>query len=61
MARRATRFTARFDSECPGCGEEILEGDEAGYVDDEVVCGDCCDENDDTCTPCWPAGGWDGR
>jgi formylmethanofuran dehydrogenase subunit E len=37
------RFTAQFDSNCASCGELILVGDEPGYVDDEVVCGDCYD------------------
>lgn len=37
-------FTARFDSECNQCCGEIFEGDDAGYVDDAVVCGECYDE-----------------
>jgi len=32
-----------FDGECASCGGEVEEGDEAGYVDDEVVCGQCRD------------------
>lgn len=35
------KFTARFPSECARCPNEIEEGDEAGYIDDEVCCGDC--------------------
>jgi hypothetical protein len=42
----ANRFTAAYDSEC-GCGRSIEEGDPAGYVDDEVVCEDCCDQDDE--------------
>ncbi|MFF3151879.1 hypothetical protein [Streptomyces sp. NPDC057910] len=38
-------FTARFDSECNGCGTRIEEGDTAGYLDDEVVCEDCLDDD----------------
>jgi len=45
-------FTARFDSECADCGGLILEGDPAGYVDDEVCCEECWEadqeEPDDT-------------
>ncbi len=42
-------FTARYDSECAGCGEDIVEGDWAGYVDDEVCCYGCwqADQEDD--------------
>lgn len=43
LQRRAeTRtFTARYSGECEGCGEAIEPGDQAGYVDDELV-GECC-------------------
>ena len=41
---RVNRFVARFDSECAECPNDILERDEAGYVDDEVCCERCCDE-----------------
>lgn len=41
------RFTARYDSECNGCLGEIWEGDEAGYVEGEVMCELCCDVEDD--------------
>lgn len=34
-------FTARYDSECASCGDEIEEGDRGRYVNDEVVCEDC--------------------
>jgi formylmethanofuran dehydrogenase subunit E len=37
-------FVARFDSDCQTCGDLITEGDDAGYVDDEVVCGNCYSE-----------------
>lgn len=36
-------FTAAYESTCP-CGAQILEGDEAGYIDDddEASCPACC-------------------
>lgn len=36
-------FTAAYQSDCPGCGGLILEGDEAGYIDDDdqASCGAC--------------------
>jgi formylmethanofuran dehydrogenase subunit E len=40
---RGARFTARYDSDCNDCGGMILEGDDAGWVDDEVVCSSCYD------------------
>lgn len=38
-------FIAAFDSEdgCE-CGKEILEGDEASYLDGELHCGECVRE-----------------
>lgn len=38
-------FTADYESTCP-CGEMILPGDEAGYIDSDSVasCSDCCDD-----------------
>jgi hypothetical protein len=35
-------FEAQYDNRegCP-CGEELLEGDQVGYVDDELSCSDC--------------------
>jgi hypothetical protein len=44
----AARFTARFDSDCNSCGDRITEGDEAGYVDDEVCCELCCDYSEES-------------
>ena len=38
------KFIAAFDSECAKCFGDISEGDNAGYLDDEVCCEDCCDE-----------------
>jgi hypothetical protein len=43
---RGAPFTARYDSD-GACGHPIFEGDDAGYVDDEPVCGDCWDEAED--------------
>ena len=39
-------FDARFESECAGCATTIFEGDRARYVDDEVVC-EACGEDED--------------
>lgn len=38
-----TRFIAAFTNRdgCPECGGPMDEGDEVGWVDDRVVCGDC--------------------
>ncbi len=47
-------FTARFDSDCESCGNPIYEGDQAGYVDDEVCCQDCWEAaQDDEQTGDW--------
>ena len=46
---RINRFRASFDSECVSmiagrqCDGDISEGDEIGYVDDEIACESCCD------------------
>lgn len=40
----ASTFTARFDSECKECYGQIWVGDEAGWVDGEVVCEGCFEE-----------------
>lgn len=37
-------FTARYDGECAECGNTIVEGDPAGYVDDELCCQACWEE-----------------
>lgn len=34
-------FTARFDGECSVCLDDVLEGEEAGWVDNEFACHDC--------------------
>lgn len=34
-------FTAKFNSECPSCGDEILEGTRAGIVDGRAACYSC--------------------
>lgn len=43
-------FTARYVGECALCGDPIDPGDEAGYIDDEVCCADCCDDVEDEAT-----------
>ena len=39
-------FVAAYESDCIGCGDLIMEGDEAGYVgtDDTASCADCIKE-----------------
>lgn len=36
-------FYAKWRGWCSECGDEWEEGDEIGYVDDELCCGDCVD------------------
>lgn len=43
----ARTFTARYDGECSECFCEISEGDEIGYVDDEICCESCCESRQD--------------
>lgn len=42
----ARTFTAAYDGECAECYGAIFEGDEIGYVDDEVCCAACCEAAD---------------
>lgn len=44
---KPSRFTAAYPGDCGRCWRDIEPGDEAGYIDNEVCCGDCCDERDD--------------
>lgn len=41
MSTSRKTFTAQFDGYCHLCGEEVLAGDEAAYVDDDFACEDC--------------------
>ena len=34
-------FDAKYPGRCADCGDDIDEGDEIGYIDDEICCGDC--------------------
>lgn len=34
-------FEARYDGECKHCLTDIQEGDEIGYVNDEIACESC--------------------
>jgi hypothetical protein len=49
QSRRIHRFTASYDTEsgCEGCGADIWEGDEIGYVGNELSCSDCIDKADE--------------
>lgn len=40
-------FTARFDSDCDGCGALIEEGDRIRADGDGGYPGECCGEDDD--------------
>lgn len=42
--RRSRLFFAMYDGECSHCLSDILEGDEIGYVDDEICCQNCWDD-----------------
>lgn len=44
MSTSRKTFTAQFDGHCMLCGEEVLAGEEAAYVDDDF-----------SCDPCWEA------
>lgn len=35
---------AQYGGKCPGCGEDICEGDPIGRVDGEWVCAGCVEE-----------------
>jgi len=37
-------FTVRFEGFCRECQALLIPGEDAGYVDDEVVCGDCYED-----------------
>jgi hypothetical protein len=37
---------ARYPKKCPGCGDQIDEGDDIGMVEGEWVCEDCVDANE---------------
>jgi len=39
----SNRFVAAFNGTCTVCGDSVLDGDEAGYVEDGVACDECCD------------------
>lgn len=39
-------FTAAFPGTCASCGWDFDEGDEIGYLDNELVA-ECCFEEDD--------------
>lgn len=41
MSTSRSTFTAVYDGHCTECGDDIFEGDDIAYYDDEIVCGDC--------------------
>lgn len=38
-------ISAHYSTKCPGCGEQIEEGDPIGLVDGDWCCEECVDEN----------------
>lgn len=44
MSTSRSTFTAIYDGHCTECGDDIFEGDDIAYYDDEIVCGDCFNE-----------------
>lgn len=43
----AATFTANYPGNCGQCGDAIEPGDAAGYIDNEVCCGDCVDDENE--------------
>lgn len=43
MARGTSRqtFVAAYNGHCNDCGNDIEEGDDIAYLDDEIVCEEC--------------------
>jgi hypothetical protein len=52
------RFSARFDSECARCGGDNEEGDDVGWIDDEVCCIECYNECSDANKATRPSNKW---
>jgi hypothetical protein len=57
-----SRFRAAYESSCdaeisPTCSGDILEGDEAGYVNGDLACEDCvthaAEQNEDSVLNVW--------
>lgn len=40
----ARTFSAAYPGECSECGLDFMDGDEIGYVDDEICCEECCEQ-----------------
>ena len=45
----AKTFEARYDGECKWCSAEIQEGDQIGYVDNEIACLECFEDSKGWC------------
>lgn len=37
-------YVSKWDSTCPNCGEEVLEGDEMVYIGGKRLCNECVGE-----------------
>lgn len=44
VAERSHLFSARWDTYCRQCREDIPAGDEVGWIDDEIACTDCLED-----------------
>lgn len=53
MSTSRKTFTAVYDGSCNECGDDIFEGDEIAYLDDDVVCADCWRESVDSGSENW--------
>lgn len=42
----SARFQAMYDGECDLCGDSFSEGDEIGYLDEDIACDDCMNESE---------------
>lgn len=45
MSSSRSTFDASFPGVCDLCGDPFDEGEEIAYLDDEIVCKDCWEEN----------------
>jgi hypothetical protein len=46
LSDNIARFSAQFDSDCQGCGNDIVEGEDIGYDKEsrEYICTECIEE-----------------
>lgn len=46
LRNRGPIFTASFESDCGHCFGQIYEGDQIRYLDGQVACEDCVQEDE---------------